>query len=90
MGAWRAEAGFSLADLLASMALLGLLMAATLTVLVAGQESYSLGVARIDAQQSARIAVASGSCGGRGLRLRGEVTVTGARGGATVAGGRSC
>ena len=35
-------------------------------------------------------AVASGSCGGRGLRLRGEVTVTGARGGATVAGGRSC
>ena len=35
-------------------------------------------------------AVASGSWGGRRLRLRGEVTVTGARGGAPVAGGRSC
>ena len=57
MGAWRAEAGFSLAELLASLALLGLLMAAALTGLVAGQESYGLGAARIDAQQSARIAL---------------------------------
>src|SRR3972149_6699173 len=57
MSAWRAEAGFSLAELLASTALMSVLMAATLTVLVAGQESYGLGAARIDAQQSARIAL---------------------------------
>ena len=57
MIAWRAEAGFSLAELLASTALMSVLMAATLTVLVAGQESYGLGAARIDAQQSARIAL---------------------------------
>ena len=54
MGAWRAEA-LSLADC-AGIALLGLLMAATLTVLVAGQKSYGLGAARIDAK-SARIAL---------------------------------
>src|SRR3972149_1904764 len=36
MIAWRAEAGFSLAELLASTALMSVLMAATLTVLVAG------------------------------------------------------
>ncbi len=57
MGAWRDDTGFSLPELLASLALLGLLMAATLTVLLAGQESYGLGASRIEAQQSARIAL---------------------------------
>ena len=57
MEAWRAEAGFSLVELLVSLGLLGLLMAATLTVLLAGQESYALGAARVEAQQSARIAL---------------------------------
>src|SRR3972149_4150265 len=57
MIAWRAEAGFSLAELLASTALMSVLMAATLTVLVAGEGSHGLRAARLGAHQAARIAL---------------------------------
>lgn len=47
----------SLADLLASLALLGLVMGATLALLVQGQQLYAQGAAHVEAQQSARIAL---------------------------------
>lgn len=48
----------SLAELLASLAILGLVMAATLTLFVTGQQAYLGGTARVESQQSARIALA--------------------------------
>jgi type IV pilus assembly protein PilW len=57
MGAWRSESGWSLPELLVTLALLALVMAATLSALVAGQQSYGLGASRVEAQQSARIAL---------------------------------
>lgn len=47
----------SLADLLASLAVLGLVMAATLTLLQQGHQMYAAGVARVESQQNARIAL---------------------------------
>lgn len=47
----------SLADLLASLALLGLVMGATLALLAQGQQLYAQGAAHVEAQQSARIAL---------------------------------
>jgi Tfp pilus assembly protein PilW len=47
----------SLADLLASLALLGLVMGATLALLSQGQQLYAQGAAHVEAQQSARIAL---------------------------------
>ncbi|HEV8641011.1 MAG TPA: hypothetical protein VGV13_07930 [Methylomirabilota bacterium] len=47
----------SLADLLASLAVLGLVMGATLTLLQQGLRMYAAGVARVESQQSARIAL---------------------------------
>jgi len=47
----------SLADLLASLALLGLVMGATLTLLQHGLRTYAAGAARVESQQSARIAL---------------------------------
>ena len=47
-----------LADLLAATALSGLLFAITLTVFAQGQLAYSRGVARVESQQSARLALA--------------------------------
>jgi hypothetical protein len=48
----------SLAELLASLAVLGLVMAATVMFLVSGQRAYLAGTARVESQQSARIALA--------------------------------
>ena len=45
----------SLADLLAALAVLGLVLGATLGVLEQGQRLYGAGVARLEAQQSARV-----------------------------------
>jgi len=47
-----------LADLLAALAVSGLVFAATLTVFAQGQRAYTYGVARLESQQSARIALA--------------------------------
>ena len=57
MSPWRAPGGYSLAELLVSMAVLGLLMAGTLSVLQSGLRAYGWGSARVEAQQSARIAL---------------------------------
>lgn len=46
-----------LADLLVSIAVLGLVLAGAFTLLDQGQRSYAIGAARVEAQQSARIAV---------------------------------
>ncbi len=57
MASWRGASGFSLPDLLVSMAVLGLIMAGVFTLLQAGFGAYTFGTARIEAQQSARIAL---------------------------------
>ena len=57
MGAWRAAGGYSLVELLVSTAILGLVMAATLSFLRSGVGAYNWGVARVQAQQSARVAL---------------------------------
>jgi Tfp pilus assembly protein PilW len=48
----------SLAELLASLAVLGLVMAATAMFLTSGQRAYLAGTARVESQQSARVALA--------------------------------
>lgn len=47
-----------LPDLLAALALAGLVLGATLTVFAQGQLAYSRGAARVESQQSARVALA--------------------------------
>ena len=47
-----------LADLLTALAVGGLVLAATLTAFTQGQRGYSYGVARVESQQSARLALA--------------------------------
>ncbi len=57
MAPWRGTAGFSLAELLVSLAVLGCVLAGTYTLLQAGLDAYAFGAARIEAQQSARAAL---------------------------------
>ena len=52
----RAE-GFTLVELLVSLAVIGLVLAATFSVLYQSQQAYLLGVAGLEAQQSARVAL---------------------------------
>jgi type II secretory pathway component PulJ len=47
-----------LADLLAALAIIGLVLAATLTVFAQGQRAYTQGAARVESQQTARVALA--------------------------------
>jgi type II secretory pathway component PulJ len=47
----------SLADLLTSLAILGLVLSGTFSLLLHGQRTYAEGVARVEAQQDARIAL---------------------------------
>jgi type II secretory pathway component PulJ len=53
----RASGGFSMPDLLIATAILGLVMAGLFGVLRSGTASYRLGAARVEAQQSARVAL---------------------------------
>lgn len=47
-----------LADLLAALAVVGLVLAATLTVFAQGQRAYMQGAGRVESQQTARVALA--------------------------------
>ena len=47
-----------LADLLAAFAIVGLVLAATLTVFAQGQRAYTQGAGRVESQQAARVALA--------------------------------
>jgi len=47
----------TLADLLVSTTVLGLVMGATLVTLEQGQQAWAVGAARVEAQQSARVAL---------------------------------
>ncbi|MBI4589120.1 MAG: prepilin-type N-terminal cleavage/methylation domain-containing protein [Candidatus Rokubacteria bacterium] len=49
--------GFTLAELLVSLAVVGLVMAGSLGLLIQGQQSYLAGAGRIEAQQNARVAL---------------------------------
>lgn len=58
----------TLAELLVALAVLGMLLSATFGLLVQGQDAYAVGAARVEAQQSARIAL---------VRLAGEIRTAG-------------
>lgn len=49
--------GLTLAELLVTVAVTGLLLAAVGTLFLAGQRAYAVGAARVEAQQSARVAL---------------------------------
>lgn len=53
----RSARGLALAELLIALGLLGLVLAAALGILHTAQQSYALGAARVEAQQSARLAL---------------------------------
>src|SRR5215468_1870398 len=53
----RNEGGFSLAELLVVMAVLGLMLAGLLAVQMQGQNSYLMGASRVEAQQNGRVAL---------------------------------
>src|SRR5262245_24295696 len=57
MSAWRTEHGVSLAELLISLAILGVVLAGILEGLPVALKAYAFGVARVEAQQSARAAL---------------------------------
>ena len=54
MTTWRSEKGFTLADTLAAMAVLGLLLASVLTIQQAAFQVYLNGAHQTEAQQNAR------------------------------------
>lgn len=56
-GAFGGERGLTLIELLVAMAMAGLVMAATLTLLLAGHAAHAVGTARAEATQSARVAL---------------------------------
>lgn len=51
------EGGFTLVELLVALAVVGLVVVATVGILQQGQQGYLIGVARLEAQQSARLAL---------------------------------
>ncbi len=51
------ERGFTLAELLVVVAVLGLIMAGIVAIQQQGQQAYVMGAARVDAQQNARVAL---------------------------------
>src|SRR5216684_5812802 len=53
----RRPAGYSLAELLVALGLLGLVMAATALLLQSGLAAWGWGASRVEAQQSARAAL---------------------------------
>jgi type II secretory pathway component PulJ len=57
MRAWRNVDGVSLAELLISLAILGLVLAGVFSVLHTALAAYRWGVGRVEAQQSARLAL---------------------------------
>jgi type II secretory pathway component PulJ len=57
MDAWRRADGVSLAELLISLAVLGLVLACVFGALHGALKAYSWGAGRVEAQQSARVAL---------------------------------
>jgi type II secretory pathway component PulJ len=57
MGWWRTSDGVSLAELLVSLAILGLVLACVFDGLRSAVVTYGWGAARVEAQQSARVAL---------------------------------
>ncbi len=57
MGLPRSGAGYSLAELLVSLAVVGCIMAGTFSILDVGLRAWRWGAARVEAQQSARVAL---------------------------------
>jgi prepilin-type N-terminal cleavage/methylation domain-containing protein len=54
---WRSAGGYSLPEVLVASAVLGLVMAGTMGLLQSTLRAYRWGAARVEAQQSARVAI---------------------------------
>jgi type IV pilus assembly protein PilW len=67
--------GVHLVDVLVALALLGLVLSATVSVLSQGQRAYTAGAGRVESQQSARVALD---------RMARELRQAGAQGGGTL------
>jgi len=67
----RDQRGFSLAELLVAMAVIGLVMAGVFVVHRGGQQAYLLGSSRVETQQNARVALDLMT---RELRSAGSIT----------------
>lgn len=69
----------TLADLLASVSVLALLVGATLITLEQGQQAWAVGTARVEAQQSARVALtwlaSEIRAAGQGMHSGGAISV---------------
>src|SRR6266508_4325942 len=57
MGRLRAQAGYSLVEVLVAIAVMGLLMSATLSLLQSGLAAWGWGAGRVEAQQGIRVAL---------------------------------
>ena len=57
MSSWRSQTGFTLAELLVVLAVVGFLLAAVVLVQQSGLQAYVTGSARVEVQQAARIAL---------------------------------
>jgi prepilin-type N-terminal cleavage/methylation domain-containing protein len=57
MTPWKSEKGFTLAELLVGLAVLGLVMASVVTIQQSGLRAYVSGSNRVEVQQNARVAL---------------------------------
>lgn len=71
---FRDQQGFSLAELLVAMAVIGLVMAGVFVIQRGGQQAYLLGSGRVETQQNARVALDLMT---RELRSAGSITTIG-------------
>lgn len=74
MNTWRSQNGFTLPELIIALGVIGLLLAATVSVQQSGLQTYVIGSNRVDAQQNARVGLERM---GREIREASAITTAG-------------